>query len=119
MTVSTQSRAKRNALGQPEDRAPVVELQVQVDGLERKFVGPFAWTLNELIQAGNKGCAPIERPAPRLGHYVFRLRRNRVSIGTIAELPSGAHSGYHSRYRLASDVQVLKKVRVGEDRHAA
>jgi hypothetical protein len=120
MTISTQSRAKRNSLGRPEDRAPVVELHVHIDGApERKFVGRFAWTLNELIGAGNKGCTPIEQPAPRWARYVFRMRRAGVSIETITEPHSGAFRGHHARYSLASNVRVVKTVRNGEDRHAA
>jgi hypothetical protein len=100
--------------------SPIVELHARVDGgPERKFVGRFAWTLNELIRAGSKGCTPIEQPAPRWAHSVFRLRSDGVSIERITEPHSGAYSGHHARYRLASSVQILKKLRAGEDRNAA
>jgi winged helix domain-containing protein len=118
MTISTLSQ--RNSLGNPENLAPVVELHVHVDGgPECKFVGRFAWTLNELIRAGDRGCTPVEQPAPRWSHDVFRLRRDGVQIDTITEPHAGAYSGHHARYRLDSEVQVLKMVRAGEDRHGA
>ena len=99
---------------------PVIELHVCVDGgPERRFVGRFAWTLLELIKAGDKGCTPIEQPAPRWSHYVFRLRKDGVCIETITEPHSGAYAGHHARYRLASKVQVVRVVRAGEERNAA
>jgi hypothetical protein len=100
--------------------SPIIELLVRVDGkLERKFVGRFAWTLNELIRADDKGCTSIGRPAPRSAHHAFPLRGDGVSIKTITKPHSGAYCGHHARYRLASHAQVLKTVRAGEDRDAA
>jgi hypothetical protein len=98
--------------------APVIELHAAIDGKPpQNFVGRFAWTLNELIRAGDKGCTPIANRAPRWSHYVWRLRGDGVSIETINEGHQGAFSGTHARYRLCSSVQVL--IRAGEARNAA
>jgi hypothetical protein len=98
----------------------VVELQVTVDGgPERKFVGCFAWTLLQLVQAGEKGCTPIDQPAPRWAHYVWRLRREGVDIETITEKHAGAYAGTHARYVLHSAVEVHTVVRAREARNAA
>ena len=98
----------------------VVELHVIVDGSpERKFNGRYAWALNELLQTGGKGCTPIERPAPRWSHYVFRLRREGVMIETIYETHAGAYAGTHARYVLRSKVEVRKVIHAGHRCQAA
>ena len=46
--------------------SPVVELHARVDDKPpQTFRGRFAWTLDALLQAGDAGCTPISRPAPR------------------------------------------------------
>jgi hypothetical protein len=98
----------------------IVELQVTVDGgSERKVVGRFAWTLFELVKAGEKGCTPIDQPAPRWSNYVFRLRRQGVAIETITEVHAGAYAGTHARYVLRSTVEVHKVIRAREKCHDA
>ncbi|MBZ6079181.1 winged helix domain-containing protein [Microvirga puerhi] len=98
----------------------VVELHVSIDGgSERKFVGRYAWTLFELIHADEKGCTPIEQPAPRWSHYVFVLRQKGVVIETITEKHAGAYAGTHARYVLHGTVEIRKVVRAGEKRRAA
>jgi hypothetical protein len=100
--------------------ADVVEIHAVVDGKpSQAFVGRFAWTLHQLVQAGERGCTPIDQPAPRWSHYVYRLRRDGVAIETIDEKHGGAFSGHHARYVLRSKVEVMKVVRAGEGRHAA
>jgi hypothetical protein len=97
----------------------IVELQVTVDGgPERKVVGRFAWTLFELVKAGEKGCTPIDQPAPRWSNYVFRLRRQGIVIETVTEKHAGAYAGTHARYVLRSTVEVNKVVREWENHHA-
>lgn len=78
-----------------------------VDGVQKTFSGRFGWSLEELVNAGNRGITPIERPAPRWSHYVFRLRRRGVRIETIPERHGGRYSGRHGRYRLKSEVRIL------------
>ena len=90
----------------------IIELHASIDGgPERKFVGRFAWALSELVRAGQKGVTPIERPAPRWSHYVFRLRREGVGIATIEEPHGGAYAGRHARYVLSVPVTVVQEVR--------
>ncbi|MFC1459592.1 hypothetical protein ACETIH_23415 [Microvirga arabica] len=98
----------------------IVELHAVVDGSpERLFVGRFAWALFCLIEAGERGCTPIEQPAPRWSNYVFRLRRQGVAIETITEPHAGPYAGTHARYVLRSTVEVNKVTRAEEKRHAA
>ena len=100
--------------------SPIVELHACVDDKPLQvFRGRFAWTLDALLQAGDAGCTPISRPAPRWSHYVWRLRGDGVSIETIDEKQAGPYAGQHARYVLRSRVQVLKTARAGEARHAA
>ena len=73
--------------------------------------GRYAWTLGHLIDAGERGVTPIERPAPRWSHYVFILRDEiGLAIQTVPETHGGNFSGRHGRYVLKSDVQVLERV---------
>jgi hypothetical protein len=99
----------------------IIEIRASIDDkAPQTFVGRFAWTLNELIGAGEKGVTPLERPAPRWSHYVFRLRREGVAIETITEAHAGAYSGSHARYVLRSKATVLATRRAGEGHsHAA
>ena len=68
--------------------------------------GRRAWALLHLINAGAKGCTPIDNPGPRWSGYVHRLRGNGFAIETINEDHAGSFSGHHARYRLHSDVSV-------------
>lgn len=93
--------------------ADIIALTVRVgsDGPEQTFKGRFAWTLNELIQAGPRGVTPLERPAPRWSHYVFRLRKEGVPIQTLEEAHGGAYGGRHGRYVLDCPVTIVREVR--------
>lgn len=70
---------------------------VSVKGRER-------WTLECLIEAGTKGCTPIDIPAPRWSAYVFDLRKRGIEIETIHEPHGGQFKGTHVRYVLRSKV---------------
>ena len=81
------------------------------DGVERVVSGRFAWTLDALVIAGEKGVTPIERPAPRWSHYVDILRdREGLAIVTLEEKHGGPFKGWHGRYILKSPVQVIERV---------
>ncbi|MER9410327.1 hypothetical protein [Mesorhizobium sp. M0589] len=71
------------------------------------FEGREAWALRELINAGERGCTPIDNPAPRWSHYVWLLRDNFV-IETIHEGHGGPFSGTHGRYVLRSRLSILE-----------
>jgi hypothetical protein len=91
----------------PSPCPPVVELIASIDSAPpQQFHGRQAWALNELVQAGERGCTPITTPGPRWSDYVFKLRRDRVTIETIDEPHGGSFSGRHAKYILRSRVVV-------------
>jgi hypothetical protein len=91
---------------------PVVELTAAVDGrTPQTLFGRQAWALNELIAAGEAGCTPITTPGPRWSDYVFKLRRDGVSVETIDERHGGSFSGSHARYVVRSSVRLIEVIR--------
>ena len=94
----------------------IIQLVVTIgdDTRHHRFVGRFAWTLAALVEAGEKGITSYENPAPRIAHYVFRLRRDGVPISTITEGHGGAYAGSHARYVLDVPVAILSVVRAGD-----
>ncbi len=62
------------------------------------------------MDAGKRGCTPIDRPGPRWSHYVWKLRGMGFIIETIHEDHGGPFAGTHARYVLHSDVLVLQEV---------
>ena len=79
-------------------------------------IGRDAWALQELINAGQKGCTPLDNPAPRWSHYVWKLRQAGVAVETIHERHGGDFPGHHARYVLTSRVRIVEG---GEQRVAA
>lgn len=71
--------------------------------------GRVRWALEHLIDAGRRGCTPIERPGPRWAAYVHKLRNMGLRIETVTEAHEGDFSGNHARYVLRSRVQRLGK----------
>jgi hypothetical protein len=66
------------------------------------LLGRLRWALENLIRAGERGCTPIDQPAPRWSGYVHELRREfGVAISTIREPHAGPFPGRHGRYVLA------------------
>ncbi len=90
----------------------VVELLVQrLDtGEMLRLKGREAWTLSCLLEAGERGVIPLERPAPRWSAYVHTLRKRGLVITTIDEPHAGPYSGTHGRYVLRTSLKVLKTV---------
>ena len=68
--------------------------------------GRVRWALEQLLEAGPKGCTPIDNPAPRWSAYVFELRQSGIEIETIHEPHGGAFAGTHARYVLRSKVML-------------
>ncbi len=66
--------------------------------------GRDRWALEELINAGTKGCTPINNPAPRWSGYIYNLRKYGVPIETFTEAHDGPFSGTHARYLLGAVV---------------
>jgi hypothetical protein len=94
--------------------ADVKALTIRIDGPDGptlKVRGRVAWTLSELLKAGERGCTAIERPAPRWSDYVFKLRRAGLNVETIDEKHGGTYRGEHGRYVLRTPVEVIEEVR--------
>lgn len=71
-----------------------------------KLNGRDAWTLNELVRCGERGCTPIDNPAPRWSAYVHNLRKEGLRIETITEPHGGTFAGTHARYVLRTPVTI-------------
>jgi hypothetical protein len=68
--------------------------------------GRDAWALWELIRAGEKGCTPMDAPAPRWSAYVHKLRSEyALPIETVHEVHEGPFKGVHGRYVLRAKVR--------------
>jgi hypothetical protein len=67
--------------------------------------------LAKLICTGLVGVTPIERPAPRWSHYVFKLRRAGIHVETVDERHEGAFAGSHARYLLRSALRIVEVTR--------
>ncbi len=79
-----------------------------LDGAEPTEVivkGRVRWALESLIEAGSKGCTPIDKPAPRWAAYVHKLRRSGVPVETLTEPHAGDFAGTHARYVLRIKVE--------------
>ena len=73
------------------------------------FAGRDAWALDQLLRAGETGCTPVDNPAPRWSHYVFKLRRAGIAIETITEKHAGPFAGHHARYVLRTPLAVVQR----------
>ena len=109
-TIATASaggntRARKKRL--PEN---ITAIEIRIGRRRQTFLGRDAWCLGRLVEYGERGVTPIERPAPRWSHYVYKLRRAGVDVDTIPEGHAGAYAGRHARYVLRSPVEVLAVV---------
>lgn len=96
-------------VSQPKGRAKRAGLyRIYPEGDGKPFTvslkGREAWALDQLIEAGAKGCTPITHPAPRWSGYVFDLRGHGIPIETIHEKHGGEFAGTHGRYILRARV---------------
>lgn len=86
-----------------------IRARILPDGLPMTIVGRDAWALEQLLAAGEVGCTPITRPAPRWSHYVWKLRtKHGLVIHTDDEAHGGQFAGHHGRYTLVSQVEILR-----------
>lgn len=68
-------------------------------------VGRDAQTLARLLHARSTGITSLERPTPRLSHYIFKLRSvYALNIETVTEPHGGEFAGRHAVYVLRSNV---------------
>lgn len=84
-----------------------ITVKILPDGATVTAVGRDAWALEKLINAGARGCTPIDHPGPRWSHYVWKLRALGLVIETIHEPHSGPYAGTHARYILRNEVAVV------------
>ncbi|WP_432346605.1 hypothetical protein WMC41_00470 [Shinella yambaruensis] len=89
----------------------VITLPDGSESLPVTVVGRQAWMLDQLIQAGSRGLTSIERPAPRISHYIYKLRGVGFDIDTEYEAHAGPFPGRHGRFRLLSKVQIISDSR--------
>jgi hypothetical protein len=83
----------------------------QSDGSTRDLIlrGRDRWALECLMKAGNTGCTPIDRPAPRWSAYVHDLRHESgLEIETVTEKHGAPFDGTHARYVLKSRVTLAE-----------
>jgi hypothetical protein len=72
------------------------------------LVGRFAWCLEKLVTAGERGITALDEIGPRLSHYVFVLRRRHgLTIETREEKHGRQFSGWHGRYVLHTNASVI------------
>lgn len=79
------------------------------DGGQLTFIGRDAWALRQLMAAGTSGVTPIDQPAPRWSHYIYKLRKAGIVISTEHIAHAGPFPGTHGRYRLETKLIVLEK----------
>jgi hypothetical protein len=88
----------------------VINAHIIPDGPTFSMRGRDAWALVQLIEAGPKGCTPIDTPGPRWSGYVHKLRhRHRLVIETFHEAHRDAFPGNHARYVLHSVLEIISR----------
>jgi hypothetical protein len=90
----------------------VKKLTVQIGGAGGtvlKFRDRLAWALLCLMEAGEAGVAPLERPAPRWSRYVSHLRQRGLGIETVLELYGGPYASRRGRYILRSLIKIVDR----------
>lgn len=114
MNVALNSHTTTSNRHSPSVAKRKIQLRVTIDdGVPTMTVaGRYAWCLKHLLETGECGCTPIERPAPRWSHYVWVLRGLGFEIETITEPHDGPYSGTHARYVLRSKVRILEDCEV-------
>lgn len=88
----------------------VVHARIEPDGTTIEVISREAWALQNLMRASKAGCTPIDNPAPRWSHYVWKLRGMGFVIETIHEDHGGPFAGTHARYVLHSQVTILREM---------
>lgn len=74
------------------------------------LLGRDGWAMDQLISAGERGCTPIDNPAPRWASYIYDLRQLGVSIETVTEPHGGVFAGNHGRYVLRDVAEIISKL---------
>ncbi|QIG48806.1 hypothetical protein G5V57_14360 [Nordella sp. HKS 07] len=79
------------------------------DGFPFTVKGRDVWALQQLQEAGVRGCTPIDNPGPRWSGYVHKLRKKGLDIETMTENHGCQFAGHHARYILRSPVSLIVK----------
>ena len=87
-----------------------VEYRIKGDETWIRLTGRQAWTLAQLFNAEQRGCATIDRPAPRWSQYVMDLRHRGLVIETVFEDHGGPFPGRHGRYVLRTELELREGV---------
>ena len=90
----------------------VKELTVQVcapNGPNLRFYDRLAWALEQLIDAGECGIAPLDCPAPRWSQYVSMLREAGIVVETVLVRCVGPYAGRRGRYVLRSTLKIIHR----------
>ena len=70
--------------------------------------GRTRWALQNLAEAGERGCTPIDHPGPRWSAYTFNLRHDyKVEIETLHEKHGAPFEGTHARYVAKSRIEPI------------
>nr|WP_187973299.1 hypothetical protein [Aquibium microcysteis] len=84
-----------------------MKVRIEPDGRIVQLDGRDAWAMCELVRAGERGCTPIDNPAPRWSAYTFKIRKAGFVVETVHEAHDGPFAGTHARYVLRTPVTVI------------
>ena len=65
------------------------------------------WVVDQLRNAGVKGCTPIENPTPRWSAYIQNLRNFGVKMQIVVEQHDGKFAGNHARNVLLVEAAIV------------
>lgn len=86
-----------------------IDFVVGTDLVPQVVKGRLAWCLKELLDAGDFGITPCRGRGRRLAAYIHTLRkRYDLEIETELEPHRGQYPGRHARYRLWSEIKVVR-----------
>ncbi|RWN51896.1 hypothetical protein [Mesorhizobium sp.] len=85
-----------------------LSVKIEPDGETIHLEGRPAWAMQQLIDAGQRGCTPITHPGPRWSDYTFKLRKLGFVIETEYQSHSGPFAGNHGVYHLHSKVSIVQ-----------
>ncbi|TIL45818.1 hypothetical protein [Mesorhizobium sp.] len=104
------AKAHVNSHSASANKKSTLTVKVEPDGEIFHLEGRPAWAMQQLINAGPRGCTPITHPGPRWSDYTFKLRKLGFVIETEYESHGGPFAGAHGIYRLHSRVSIVQDV---------
>lgn len=100
---------KRGEKRKPRNATRLIRFVVGDDLVPLVVKGRVAWCLKELLIAGDFGITGYKGRGPRLAAYIHTLRKHYdLEIETELEPHGGPYPGRHARYRLWSEIKVLR-----------